>query len=229
MKIEIPAHIKTIRFDIGLSYCAPNSAYWLNENNKDLYVIAVEPNASCVEGIQKSGIYCNPHNIQPFKSDNFYLMHCALDNVQEAEMKPFYNMSGDVGTSSLLKPTNSLHYTVDSVTDVLTVSLKSILDQIPWDRFEYIELVKIDTQGKDLDILKSAESYLERIAFITCEVNTFDHYENNPKPFEFHEYLSKAGFIKVQENSRVNNEAVDITFVNQKYQHLLNTVNYYTL
>ena len=229
MNIEIPEHIKRLRFDIGLSYCAPNSAVWLRKKSSDLYVIGIEPNAFCVENIKNNGIYCQQYNINPFKTENFHLINCALDDVESPKIKTFYNMEGDPGTSSLLKPTYTLGYSIKNTSQILTVSFKSILEKLPWDRFEYIELVKIDTQGKDLDIIKSAGSYLEKIVFLNCEVNTFDHYEKNPKPEEYEEYLSRAGFIKISEGSKVNNQVVDATYINQRYNHLISVIDCFVL
>jgi hypothetical protein len=55
-KINIPNHIKKIRFDIGLSYCAPNSTIWL-DNDNETFVIGIEANKYAVERIKKNGYY----------------------------------------------------------------------------------------------------------------------------------------------------------------------------
>lgn len=228
-KFIIPSHIKNIRLDIGLSYCAPNSTIWLSEN-PDTFVIGVEANKYACNRIISNGFIAHQRNLSfPFPHDNFILLNVALDDVTEKTKKPFYHMAGDVGVSSLLKPTDSLGDSIAELSDVDVIPLSYILEKIDWNRFDYVELVKIDTQGKDLDIIKSAGDYLDKIVYLNCEINTFNHYENNPKPHEYDDYLIKNGFQPVIDNSFVNNEVVDRTYINKKYIYLKDKINNFVL
>jgi hypothetical protein len=228
----MPSHIKSVRFDIGLSWNAPNSGMWL-KNDNSIFVIGVEANKYATESIIQNGfIIQQENNLQiPFNSQlkNYALLNVALDNVDNQTKKRFYHMKGDVGVSSLLKPTEALGYEVLELDDVDVLPLSMLMDKIDWNRFEYIELVKIDTQGKDLDIIKSAKNYLDKIVFLNCEINTFNHYENNVSPDEYHTYLESMGFEKVIDNSVVNGEVVDVTYINKKYLHLKDKINYSVL
>ena len=138
-------------------------------------------------------------------------------------------MNGDVGVSSLLKPTEALGDSIAELSDVDVVPLSYILEKIDWNRFEYIELVKIDTQGKDLDIIKSSGKYLDKIVYLNCEINTFNHYEDNPKPDDYNAYLFSNGFEAVLDNSFVNDEVVDRTYINKKFIDLKDKINYFVL
>jgi hypothetical protein len=228
-KFIIPSNIKNIRLDIGLSYCAPNSTIWLNEN-PNTFVIGVEANKYAANTIMTNGFIAHQMNLSlQYPHPNFILLNIALDDVDTKTTKPFYHMSGDVGVSSLLKPTNELGDSILELSDVDVYSLSYILEKIDWDRFEYIELVKVDTQGKDLDIIKSAGKYLDKIVYLNCEINTFNHYENNPKPNEYDTYLFDNEFESVLDNSFVNNEVVDRTYINKKYIHLKDKINYFVL
>lgn len=230
MIINIPEKIKKVRFDIGLSYCAPNSAIWLNNDTENTFVIGIEPNKFACETIKKNGLIESTQNKYiKYPHPNFLLLEIALDNVKEKTKKNFYHMGGDVGVSSLLKPTKNLKYPIQEISEVNVYSFSEILSKIDWDRFEYVELVKIDTQGKDLDILKSAEEYLNKIVYINCEINTFQYYENNPKPQEFDDFFEKNGFIKIKNNSFVDGEVVDATYFNKRYSDLGEKINYFVL
>lgn len=74
-KIEIPNHIKHIKLDIGLSYSAPMSQYWLS-HEKDLLVFGFEPNPACVESIFKGATKWHPSHGDPleprFVNKNFF-------------------------------------------------------------------------------------------------------------------------------------------------------------
>ncbi len=228
-KFIIPDHIKKIRFDIGLSYCAPNSTVWLN-NSKDTFVIGIEANKYACNKIISDGFIAHQKNLSfAYPHENFLLINVALDDVKEITTKPFYHMSSDVGVSSLLKPTESLGHTLQEISDVNVVPFSFILEKIDWSRFEYIELVKIDTQGKDLDIIKSSGKFLKKIVYLNCEINTFDHYENNTKPEEFDRFLNQNGFEFVLDNSFVNGEVVDKTYINTKFKNLKDSINYFVL
>lgn len=228
-KFDVPSNAESIRFDIGLSYCAPNSAYWLNKN-KNTFVFGIEANKYAVDSIIKNGLYTNQYGISiPFPNDNFLLLNLALDNVSEKTTKPFYHMSNDVGVSSLLKPTKELDDSVRELSEVDVYSFFELLDKIDWERFNHIDVVKIDTQGKDLDIIKSAGKYLDKIVYLNCEVNTFNYYENNPKPIEFDNFLLENNFEKVINNSYVNGEVVDSTYFNKSYESLRNKIDSFVL
>lgn len=229
INFNIAENIKSIRFDIGLSYCAPNSAVWLTQEPEKLHVIGVEPNPECINNIKQNGLYCVQKGIKPFHSKNFQLIECALDNVEEPQVQQFYCTARDPGTSSLLKPTLHLGNPVKSITEVTTTSFYNLLQSIDYNRFEYVELVKIDTQGKDLDIIKSAGEYLDKIVFLNCEVNTFNHYEGNFKPDEINQFLQSKNFIKLHDNSYVANQVVDSTYINKKFLDLKDKIDYTVL
>jgi hypothetical protein len=118
---------------------------------------------------------------------------------------------------------------VKSITEVTTTSFYNLLQSIDYNRFEYVELVKIDTQGKDLDIIKSAGEYLDKIVFLNCEVNTFNHYEGNFKPDEINQFLQSKNFIKLHDNSYVANQVVDSTYINKKFLDLKDKIDYTVL
>lgn len=228
-KFNIPKNIKKIRFDIGLSNSAPNSSYWLNKN-EDIFIIGVEANKYAVDSIIQNGLFTKQYKLYTlFPNKNFLLLNLALDNVDEPTTKLFYHMDQDVGVSSLLKPTKTLNYSIKELSNVNVYSFYDLLDKIDWNRFEYIELVKIDTQGKDLDIIKSAKNYLNKIVYLNCEVNTFNYYENNPKPHEFDEYMTANNFEKILNNSYVDGEVVDATYFNKNYETLRNKIDTFVL
>jgi hypothetical protein len=226
---EVPQKFKKIRIDIGLSYCAPNSAMWIDEN-PDTYVIGIEPNIHAIRKIQSDGLRAYQKNITlKYPNENFYLLNLALDNVSEITTKKLYHTSQDVGMSSLLEPSELISNQVKEVIDVTVCSFYHILKKIDWDRFQHVELVKIDTQGKDLDIIKSAGNLLEKIVYLNCEINTFNYYKNNPKPNEFDSLLIENNFIPILDNSFVDGEVVDRTYLNKKFEHLKNNINYFVL
>ena len=94
-------------------------------------------------------------------------------------------------------------------------------DNFPWERFEYIDYIKIDAQGSDLNILKSAGKYLqERVVYVTAEPDGkfYDGAEecniNN-----ITNYMLSQNFIKINHKS-----TIDPTFVNKKFIELAKNI-----
>jgi FkbM family methyltransferase len=220
---EIPANIKRVKIDIGLSYNAPHSQDWLdNDNTNELFVFGFEPNAECVEIMKKGGIQKKDSSHgkcieDRFLQNNFCLIPVALGNVTEVTYMDFYQMSQDCGTSSLHKPCDKSLGSVKSVTKVPVYSLKDFFDAFDWNRFPYIEYIKIDAQGSDLDILRSAGDYLkERVVYITAEPESKQYDDVSHNTLEnMQAYLESQGFEYIKHPN-----TFDPTFLNSQYAHL---------
>ena len=171
-----------LRFDIGLSFNMPNAAKWLNDSNT--YVIGIEPHP----GNFKS---CCSHLETHHAGNRCYLIEAAISDVSESREQNFYGLSGDPGTSSLCRPIGRFENLVDRVYTVETVSLASILDNINYER---IDVLKTDTQGNDLNVLKSAGEHLKNVDFIYAEYDESDDYENANSGEELDEFLENSGF-----------------------------------
>lgn len=195
-KIIFPNQCSSIRFDIGLSYCAPNSKLWLDHTKKTL-VIGIEPIPSNIDSIKTYGL---------LNYENYILLNCALDNVDVPTHAIMFETNGDPGCSSLYKPTKYLPYSVKNEILVPVISFDYILSKINWDIFPYIELIKIDTQGNDYNVLLSMKDYIKKTIYILVECTTFNHYEKSSYNDEtlINNYMIQNGFIcKKEEHADV--------------------------
>jgi hypothetical protein len=106
----------------------------------------------------------------------------------------------------------------DKLSNIEVISIgqkgfKTFLDFFPWDRFPFIEQVKTDTQGCDLDILKSMGDYITKVVYLEVESQTYDgEYEDTSSKKETQSYLEKMGFILTEETNEI-----DQTYINSKY------------
>lgn len=221
---HIPENIKHIKIDVGLSYGANQSQVWLN-HDQDTFVFGFEPNPECIESIRKGNIIKrHPSHGDCLSNENakrLQLIPIALDDVSEMKEMDFFAMLNDCGTSSLLQPIDARIGPIKDIIKVPVYSLKSFFDFFPWNRFEYIEYIKIDAQGSDLNIIKSAGKYLqERIVFVTLEPesNAYANCSNNTIS-NIIEYMVSNGFEKI---THPNTD--DPTFLNKKFKHLANDI-----
>lgn len=216
--MKIPETAKRIKLDIGLSWAAPNSCIWLSDE-PDTFVIGVEPNRFANDRIKSNGLYCQQTGQSvSYPNPHFDLIEVGIDDVESETTKPFYHMRNDVGVSSLYKPNSNLDDVLHELSDIKVIPLSSVLESIDWNRFEYIDILKIDTQGNDLNVIKSAGKFLDKIVYIYCEVNCETYYDNAPSADLYDEYLTSVGFHFVKNGSVINGQVVDKLYLNTKLE-----------
>lgn len=220
----IPKNIKRIKLDIGLSYNAPQTQQWLEHDN-DLFVFGFEPNSDGYTSILKGNIQkINIEHSKPIENKFIYSKLClipvALGNVENKSEMDFYKMSIDCGTSSLKQPVDKTIGPVKEIVKVDVYSLKHFFDIFDWNRFPYIEYIKIDAQGSDYDILVSAGDYLKRVVYITAEAESSQYLNSSQNSLNnFQSYLATLGFVEIN-HPNTN----DPTFINNNYMHIKDTI-----
>jgi FkbM family methyltransferase len=231
-KILIPDHIKHIKIDIGLSYNAPHSQKWL-ESEDNLMVFGFEPNPEAVRRMTTPGnkkeheYHGTPLDIK-FLHKSFFVVPVALSNTGNGETLDLYVTANDEGCSSLYQPTQAFvqHFNrpVKNITKVPVFTLSNFLQYLPYDKIDYIEYIKVDAQGADLNIIKGGGDFIkDKVVFITLEpeyLTYIDAQENSPSHIS--SYMNSIGFLHVQHPN-----TDDPTFINSKFVHLLNSVYVY--
>ena len=220
----IPPTCTHVKLDVGLSYNAPQSQRWLAHEDDTLMVFGFEPNPESISHIKSKNNYLRNGNCLDTKyieEGRFVIQQCALSNVSEPTTMKFYVSQDDCGTSSLYPNDQTRLGRIKSVIDVPVYSLKMFFDGFPWDRFEYIDYIKIDAQGSDLNILKSAGSYLqERVVFVTAEGDGYQYIGANERnEHNITEYMKSQNFIRIK---HANTQ--DPTFINKNYIDKLNSI-----
>ena len=214
---SIPSTCTHVKLDIGLSYSAPQSQTWLSHEDAGLMVFGFEPNPDSIACIRNKNNSKNNSNYLEHKyidEGRFVIQACALSSVNEPTTMKFYVSNNDCGTSSLY-PNDEIHLgKIKEVINVPVYSLKMFLDGFPWNRFEYIDYIKIDAQGSDLNILKSAGSYLrERVVYVTAEGDGYQYIGADECTTQnIIDYMISQDFVHIQHSN-----TKDPTFVNKKY------------
>ena len=94
------------------------------------------------------------------------MIPCALGLSSNTDGKIFYNQR-DCGCSSLYIPK---YFDIDQIIEVPIFPLSDFFNIFPFDTHPVIDYIKIDAQGSDLNIVKSAGNYLkEHVVYITLE------------------------------------------------------------
>jgi FkbM family methyltransferase len=212
--------------DVGLSYSAPQSSKWL-DTEEDVMVFGFEPNPEAYQCIISGNIqkkhpsHGDPLNKKHIDSGRMKIFNIALSNVQNIESMDFYVNSKDCGTSSLYSHDQQYLGPIDKIIKVPVYSLKMFFDNFPWEKFSYIDYIKIDAQGSDLNILKGAEQYLsERVVYVTAEPDGNQYFGANECNTEnIIEYMTSVNFTRIKHPN-----TVDPTFINNKFLDLANKI-----
>jgi FkbM family methyltransferase len=228
-KIQISSTIKHIKIDIGLSFNAPYSLKWLN-NQSDLLVFGFEPNPISLSFLLDSNTrrynryrgWMNFDN--PYLNKNFFIIPAALSNNETPQTLNFYDISGDEGCSSLFKPNEDFFkrsgYTINKIISVPVFNLSDFFKLLP-DSIKYIEHIKIDAQGSDFNIIKGGANFIrEKVVWLTIEADGWQ-YENAEDCNELNivNYMTEQGFERVYRD-----DVLDPTFLNLKYKDIADSI-----
>lgn len=192
----IPSNVTSIYIDVGLAADCPHTIQWLREDPNS-FVFGFEPvpfNCQRVSSLIESLGY----------SDRFCLIECAIDDIEEEKEVDFFvtrnsEVLDDHGQSSLFRLQDSWKDSmwVDEVIQVKVVSLAVFLNLVDWCRFPFVSGLKTDTQGNDLAILKSIESYFDKIPKIKCESHCYGQYKDDDSPYPLAEFLTSKGYTLI--------------------------------
>lgn len=218
--IIIPNNIKKIKIDIGLSYNAPVTQKLL-EHDDDVFVFGFEPNPESVNTIiNQDKDYGFPVRLNPkyLKENRCYILPIALSDVEKEQQMDFYICDNDPGCSSIFSPHDS-RIKIKNKIQVPVFSLFHFFNIFDWNRFNYIEWLKIDAQGSDEKIIKGAKEFVKNIAYITVEADGNQYSNCKCSINNIEKFLKKYDFIRVQ-----NKNLSDPTFFNLNFKELENKV-----
>jgi FkbM family methyltransferase len=222
---NIPSICTHVKIDIGLSYGANQSSNWL-DNENDVMVFGFEPNPEAYQCLMQGNIQLrhpahaaagSPLNKIHIDSGRMHIFNVALSNFDEVREMDFYVNSKDCGTSSLYPHDQIYLGPIKQIIKVPVYNLKMFFDKFDWERFPYIDYIKVDAQGSDLDILKGAKEYLsERVVYVTAEPDGNQYIgAGHCNTENITQYMNSINFIRIN-HPNTN----DPTFINCKFINL---------
>jgi FkbM family methyltransferase len=191
-KLSFPEFATGVKIDVGLSGDAPQSEIW-TQNDPGMVVMGFEPLSKQIRKIENYGS-SHPIKLDPSKiGKSVFIFPVALSSKSKTEKQKMHIVDGDAGQSSLLIPKNRSHSTFEFVS---VYSLDDFLDLFPFDKFEYIDQLKVDAQGMDLEILRGATRNLSRVMYVTVEIDKDYEGTKNRRSLTVL-YMARKGFILV--------------------------------
>jgi len=195
--------------DVGTSHNAPRGIELKKQYGYP--VIFIEPNKSALEKV-------------PAESNDIKLNLAVTSFDGEIEFNYYQD-----GTHSILETNlNEIHKYIDGYTgknaikenwtawkkeNVKCMRLDSIIKQYS---IVSIPHLKIDTQGHDFEVIKSAGSELKIIKYIECEVQVtnFEVYKNQSKKQELIKYMIENNFELIELTKQTFGQEENLIFKN---------------
>lgn len=152
-------------------------SYFLKSNIRDLDIFMIEANPFCESLLRQTGI--------------FYKIACLSDTEKEIDF--FLEDTNDVGTGASYYIEKTRFYSQKRSIKLKTKRLDDIIEEI-FGPNKTFDIIKIDTQGSEIDIMKGGQKTLERAKFVIAETSLMEYNENSPMQEEFFRYMELIGF-----------------------------------
>ena len=166
----------------------------------DSYIFSIEASAECELPLQQI-------------TENYYIGLLAKDNTDYT----FYSRKNDpTCTGNSMYKELTQFYSDDQLDIIKKKGIK--LDDLFESDSEF-DLIKIDTQGSELDIIEGGLNLCNKAKGILLEVSLTQYNENAPLYDEVIDYMTSHGFIKTEILDEARNHGSyqqDILFINGK-------------
>tara|TARA_B100001093_G_C26777439_1_gene993033 strand:+ start:778 stop:1539 length:762 start_codon:yes stop_codon:yes gene_type:complete len=225
--------------DIGCARCGFINEFLVNYFKREkIKCVGVDP-------------LLHPGKFSAKKAYNYYFQGC-VDNVPKNLVKRenFYinaddqassllKINTDLFSSNLNKRQDKFYYPqpiinrlkiINEVKTVYVFHLGNIIDKC-FDQEEIIDFIKIDAEGKDLEIVKSIKDYLPRIKYIGVECSSHQNkdltlFKNSNNTIENNIAFFKENnfsIFEITDYGKKNNNLTqmsDIVFINNNFNNL---------
>lgn len=105
----------------------------------------------------------------------------------------FYITHGNIGASSLLKPINVPFASTQEFSKISVPSVR-LSEWLDSNKIGRVDIMWLDTQGVELDALKSMGDKIQHVKFIHCEAAEHAYYEGHLLKNELVNFLEDNGF-----------------------------------
>ena len=165
--------------------------------------------------------------MKEYQKPNVKLFEMAVSTQDNPNGVPFY-IANDKNSSSLYKfndshvrdwkyPPGRRAFKTVKETTVPTMRLDTLIRN---EEIKYVDFLKIDTQGHDLEVLKSLGKSITKVREIMIEVSLtpFDIYEGQTnKKDAVVDYLKRYGFGIHKEEKLSRNQEANMWFINNRF------------
>lgn len=201
--------MKKVIIDVGTSHNAPRGLQLRSKYN--LPVLFIEANKEALDMVP-AGVNDIKLNIAITSYDgevefNFYqegthsILETNLDDIHRY-------IDGYSGTNGKINDWKAWKKEI-----VKCNTLKTVLEN---HNIDYVQHLKVDTQGHDFEVVKSLGYKISIVKFIECEVQVtdFEIYKNQSKKDDLVKFLTEKGFKLISTEKQTFNQEENLIFEN---------------
>ena len=173
--------VDPILFDVGANQ--GQSVKWFQASYPSSQIHSFEPSKICFEVLKKN-----------FPNSNNLKINNKAVGSKKGSLK--FNEYSWSALNSLLKRTFTKSEIIDNyIVDVITID-----DYCKENKIFQINVIKTDTEGYELEVLKGAEKMMNNnsIQFIFCEIFFYENYIDQSSFGDIYNYLLQKGFSLVR-------------------------------
>lgn len=165
-------------FDVGAN--EGQTVYWIKHHQPDAHIYSFEPVASTFQKLKK-GVSSYP---------NCTVEHLALGGAEEQKTIKLFS---DFSVLNSLNE-NAMNNAEDAIEE--KISITTLDNYCISKNIQKIDLLKIDTEGYELNVLMGAQKYLteKRISFVYCEVGFNESNKRNTYFQSLCSFLEERGY-----------------------------------
>lgn len=154
----------------------------------------------------------NEEDLSKLKSDNVRLCMCTLD--KDSSEKPFYKTKYENNTGASLMKEQTTAFDEENIqtTTTMTETLQSVVER---EEYSSPDLLKIDVQGKELDVLKGGLEIAKNAEVIILETKVLQYNEGAPMLLDVLLFMKELGYIPL-----------DITELHYGYKNDLQEIDF---
>lgn len=193
--------------DVGTSHNAPRGI-----ELRDTYgypVVFIEPDKDALEQVaaREGDIKINAAITSYDGETEFNYYQQGTHSILKTNLEEIHKyIDGYSGTNATVE-----NWTAWKSEKVKCYKLSTLLQQLNIDEVMYL---KVDTQGHDLEVIKSLEDKISTVRYVECEVQItdFEVYKNQSKKQELVDYLSQHSFELVSIQKQTFNQEENLIF-----------------
>jgi FkbM family methyltransferase len=137
----------------------------------DIDILMIEANPFCDNFLKRTSIP--------------YEMICLSDT--EKEVNFYFEDRNFIGTGASYYLEKTQHYSLKNFTQMNTKRLDDVVTK-------QFDLIKLDTQGSELDIMRGGLKTVDASKYILIETSLIEYNENSPLKDEVFKYMDSIGF-----------------------------------
>jgi FkbM family methyltransferase len=145
------------------------------------------------EGIDLFMVEANPFCDDSLKLTNIpFTIACLSDKEKEVDF--YLEDTNQIGTGNSYYLEKTLVYSKKRSIKIKTQTLDSLILK-EFGHYKQFDIIKIDTQGSEIDIINGGKKILENAKFVIAETSLIEYNENSPLQEDFFRYMKCLSFI----------------------------------